>query len=145
VSHLAITPPNTRHWLRSLRANKSRRSVKGPACNGLSKAMTGTDRQSRTSSKRACSTAYRITPNGEEACATAQCHACWPGCHHLDEGYCAGTPAQRSGFSCRLAALANATQRRAGSDSKTQKSSDLARRKAVSYNPLLARAVVGYV
>jgi hypothetical protein len=45
--------------------------------------------------------------------------------------------AQRSGFSCRLAALANAAERRAGSASKTQKSSDLARRKAVSYNPVL--------
>jgi hypothetical protein len=44
---------------------------------------------------------------------------------------------QRSGFSCRLAALANAAERRAGSASKTQKSSDLARRKAVSYNPVL--------
>ena len=47
--------------------------------------------------------------------------------------------AERSGFSCRFAALANATMIDAGRDSKTQKSADLARRKAVSYNPVLAR------
>jgi hypothetical protein len=45
--------------------------------------------------------------------------------------------AQRPGFSCRLAALANATDIQVGSDSKTQKTPDLARRKAVSYNPVL--------
>lgn len=45
--------------------------------------------------------------------------------------------AQRSWFSCRLAALANATGIWAGKDSKTQKSSDLAHRKAVRYNPVL--------
>jgi hypothetical protein len=37
-------------------------------------------------------------------------------------------------FSCRLTAIANATGWRIGSASKTQKSPDLARRKAVGWN-----------
>lgn len=45
--------------------------------------------------------------------------------------------AQRSVFSRRLAAIANATDSQAGTDSKTQKSSDLARRKAVGWNTML--------
>ena len=45
--------------------------------------------------------------------------------------------AERSGFSRRLAALANAANSNAGTDSKTQKRSGLARRKAVGWNPLL--------
>ena len=54
--------------------------------------------------------------------------------------------AQRSGFSRRLAALANATDVRAGTDSATQKTPDLVRRKAVGYNPLLARCrVLAYI
>jgi len=44
--------------------------------------------------------------------------------------------AQRSGVSCRLAAVANATDTRSEMASKRQKSPDLARRKAVSYTPL---------
>jgi len=47
--------------------------------------------------------------------------------------------AQRPGFSCRLAAFANATDLRAGTVSKTQKTPDLARRKAVNCNPMLGR------
>jgi hypothetical protein len=47
--------------------------------------------------------------------------------------------AERSGFSCRLAAIAKATDIGTGSDSKTQKTPDLARRKAVSWNLLLGR------
>jgi hypothetical protein len=47
--------------------------------------------------------------------------------------------AERLGFSCRLAALANATHARSEIDSKTQKSRDLERRKAVSWNPMLGR------
>jgi len=39
-------------------------------------------------------------------------------------------------FSCRLAALANADELRVVVDSKTQNSSDLARRKAVDCNRL---------
>jgi hypothetical protein len=42
-------------------------------------------------------------------------------------------------FSRRLAALANASEIAAGSDSKTQKTPDLARRKAVGCNAVLAR------
>ncbi len=45
-------------------------------------------------------------------------------------------------FSCRLAAFANANQVRVAVDSKTQKSPDLARRKAVNCNRLLGRAGV---
>jgi len=48
--------------------------------------------------------------------------------------------AQRLVFSRRLAALANATEIWAARDSKTQKSSDLARRKAVGCNTMLAGA-----
>jgi len=47
--------------------------------------------------------------------------------------------AQRPVFSRRLAAVANATEIAAGTDSKTQKSPDLARRKAVGCNTVLAR------
>jgi len=47
---------------------------------------------------------------------------------------CSGCAAQRPAFSRRLAALANATIIGAGTDSETQKSSDLARRKAVGWN-----------
>jgi len=50
--------------------------------------------------------------------------------------------AQRPGFSRCLAAIANATETGVGTDSKTQKSSDLARRKAVGCNPLLAGDLV---
>jgi hypothetical protein len=46
-------------------------------------------------------------------------------------------PAERPGFSRRLAALANATDIKADMSSKTQKTPDLARRKAVGCNPLL--------
>jgi len=49
-----------------------------------------------------------------------------------------GLPAQRLVFSRRLAALTNATETDAGRDFKTQKSSDLARRKAVGCNTVLA-------
>jgi hypothetical protein len=45
--------------------------------------------------------------------------------------------AERPGFSRRLAALANATGIGVGSDSKTQKTPDLTRRKAVGCNPML--------
>jgi hypothetical protein len=45
--------------------------------------------------------------------------------------------AQRPGFSRRLTALANATSIGTGMDSDTQKTPDLARRKAVGCNPLL--------
>jgi hypothetical protein len=45
--------------------------------------------------------------------------------------------AQRPVFSCRLAAVANATNLRAGTVSDTQKPRDLARRKAVSWNTRL--------
>jgi hypothetical protein len=44
-------------------------------------------------------------------------------------------------ISRRLAAFANATVTEAGTDSKTQKSSDLERRKAVGCMRLLARRV----
>jgi hypothetical protein len=47
-------------------------------------------------------------------------------------------------FSRCLAALANATDFKAGKDSKTQKTPDLARRKAVGWNALLARWRLGY-
>jgi hypothetical protein len=47
--------------------------------------------------------------------------------------------AQRLVFSRRLAALVNATDSRAGKDTKTQKTPDLARRKAVGCNTVLAR------
>ena len=40
-------------------------------------------------------------------------------------------------FSCRLPALANAADLRADTASETQKSRDLARRKAVSWNTML--------
>jgi hypothetical protein len=57
--------------------------------------------------------------------------------------YALGTPsAQRSGFSCRLAALANATKIDAGTDSKTQKTPDLVRRKAVGCNPMFGGTAV---
>ena len=45
--------------------------------------------------------------------------------------------AQRLVFSRRLAALANATSIWVGTDSKTRKSSDLTRRKAVGCNTVL--------
>jgi hypothetical protein len=51
--------------------------------------------------------------------------------------------AQRLGFSRRLTALANAPALEAGTDSKTQKPPDLARRKAVGCNPLLGRSPSG--
>jgi hypothetical protein len=50
--------------------------------------------------------------------------------------------AQRSGFSRRLAALANAAMIEASIGSKTQKSYDLARRKAVGCNPMFGRKAV---
>jgi hypothetical protein len=43
-------------------------------------------------------------------------------------------------FSCRLAALANATDLWAGTISEMQKRPDLARRKAVSWNTLFGGA-----
>jgi hypothetical protein len=45
--------------------------------------------------------------------------------------------AQRPVFSCRLAAFANATVIWAEVDSKTQKTLDLVRRKAVGWNTML--------
>jgi hypothetical protein len=50
----------------------------------------------------------------------------------------------RSGFSRRLAALTNATEIGTGRDSKTQKSPDLARRKAIGWNTVLERAGFRY-
>lgn len=50
-------------------------------------------------------------------------------------------PAERLVFSRRLAAVANATEIRAGTDSKTQKSPDLVPRKAVGCNTLLGRSL----
>src|SRR5262245_28706354 len=55
-----------------------------------------------------------------------------------------GLAAQRSGLSCRLAALANATGIRVEADFETQKRPDLARRKAVGYSPVLGRAGSGF-
>jgi len=48
-------------------------------------------------------------------------------------------------FSCRLAAFANANEVRVVVDSKTQKSSDLARRKAVNCNRLLGRLALAFI
>jgi hypothetical protein len=48
-------------------------------------------------------------------------------------------------FSRHLAAFANATAIDAGRDSKTQKSPDLARRKAVGWNTVLAVLGFGFV
>jgi hypothetical protein len=55
----------------------------------------------------------------------------------MDRGMTSVTAAQRPAFSRRLAAHANATDVAAGTDSKTQKSYDLARRKAVGWNAML--------
>jgi len=71
-----------------------------------------------------------------------------PGCDsegsHLQDALLARPNALR--FSCRLAAFANANEIRVVVDSKTQKSSDLARRKAVNCNRLLGRSsVFGFV
>jgi len=54
---------------------------------------------------------------------------------NLGTGY-DGLPPNGLRFSCRLAAFANATEVRVVVDSKTQNSSDLARRKAVNCNRL---------
>jgi hypothetical protein len=54
-------------------------------------------------------------------------------------------PPNGTRFSCRLTALANANKVRVVVDSKTQKSSDLARRKAVSCKRRLAGSASGFI